>query len=132
MVLRSEMGSNHHWDNQRGHAIFVFLFDFFGLLMSILGRRAFSSYISTKDITSIRYLQPSILQPPTSILHPPQVREYKAPSSENGDLSTAQVDQMKRDVESKKTGLEQWSKTAFEEVNSLVWVDVLHEGGSPG
>ena len=31
-------------------------------------------------------------------------------------MSGAQVEQLKRDVESKKTGLEQWSKTAFEEV----------------
>jgi hypothetical protein len=45
-----------------------------------------------------------------------QVREYKSPSSDNGDMSTAQVEQLKRDVESKKTSLEQWSKTAFEEV----------------
>ena len=32
-------------------------------------------------------------------------------------MSGAQVEQLKRDVESKKTGLEQWSKTAFEEVS---------------
>lgn len=48
-----------------------------------------------------------------------QVREYKTPSADCGDLSTAQVEQLKRDVESKKTGLEQWSKTAFEEVRRL-------------
>ena len=44
------------------------------------------------------------------------MRDYKAPSAEGGEMSGAQVEQLKRDVESKKTGLEQWSKTAFEEV----------------
>lgn len=46
----------------------------------------------------------------------PQVREYKAPSAESGDLSQEQIEQLNRDVKAKKTALEQWSRTAFEEV----------------
>jgi len=53
-----------------------------------------------------------------------QVREYKTPSTESGDMSAAQVEQLKRDVESKKAGLEQWSKTAFEEAFSS-WVHLI-------
>lgn len=52
-----------------------------------------------------------------------QIREYKAPSAEGGDLSEAQVEQLGRDVANKKLALEQWAKTAFEEVRPLKYND---------
>ena len=60
-----------------------------------------------------------------------QVRDYKAPSAEGGEMSGAQVEQLKRDVESKKTGLEQWSKTAFEEVRVQGRAGGPHGAGAP-
>ena len=54
-----------------------------------------------------------------------QLRDYKAPSEEEGGADSAsQNEQLKRDVEAKKTALEQWSKTAFEEVFSS-WVHIV-------
>lgn len=56
-----------------------------------------------------------------------QLRDYKPPSETEGggeDMSANQAEQLKRDVEAKKTALEQWSKTAFEEVFSS-WVHIV-------
>ena len=44
-----------------------------------------------------------------------QVREYHAPT-EGSELTTAQAEQLKKDVEQKKNALEQWCKTAYGEV----------------
>ncbi|GFR43163.1 hypothetical protein Agub_g4212 [Astrephomene gubernaculifera] len=46
-----------------------------------------------------------------------QVREY-TPPAEGSELSSAQAEQLKRDVEQKKTALEQWCKTAYGEAFS--------------
>ncbi|KAG2492646.1 hypothetical protein HYH03_009062 [Edaphochlamys debaryana] len=46
-----------------------------------------------------------------------QVREYHAPV-EGTELTAAQAEQLKRDVEHKKGGLEQWCKTAYGEAFS--------------
>mmetsp|Transcript_12520 Transcript_12520/g.26995 ORF Transcript_12520/g.26995 Transcript_12520/m.26995 type:complete len:370 (-) Transcript_12520:488-1597(-) len=53
-----------------------------------------------------------------------QVREYHAPSEASGDLSAAQIEQLKKDVETKKLALDQWCKTAFSEAFSS-WVHML-------
>jgi hypothetical protein len=45
-----------------------------------------------------------------------QVREY-VPPAEGVELSLAQTEQLKRDVEHKKAALEQWCKTAYGEVS---------------
>ncbi|GLI62901.1 ATP synthase, subunit C [Volvox africanus] len=46
-----------------------------------------------------------------------QVREYKSPT-EGSELSLAQTEQLKLDMEQKKGALEQWCKTAYGEVFS--------------
>ncbi|KAG2429226.1 hypothetical protein HXX76_010996 [Chlamydomonas incerta] len=46
-----------------------------------------------------------------------QVREYHAPA-EGAELTTAQAEQLKKDVEQKKNALEQWCKTAYGEAFS--------------
>ena len=43
------------------------------------------------------------------------MREYQKPS-EGNELSPAQMDQLRRDVDSKKAQLEQWCKVSFGEV----------------
>jgi hypothetical protein len=43
------------------------------------------------------------------------VREYHAPA-EGSELTSAQAEQLKKDVEQKKNALEQWCKTAYGEV----------------
>lgn len=53
-----------------------------------------------------------------------QVREYKPASAEAGDLTKEQVEQLGKDVKSKKAALEQWSRTAFEEAFSS-WVHLV-------
>jgi V-type H+-transporting ATPase subunit C len=54
------------------------------------------------------------------------MRDYKPPSEQEGgeEATASQAEQLKRDVEAKKTALEQWSKTAFEEVFSS-WVHLV-------
>ncbi|PNH05357.1 V-type proton ATPase subunit C [Tetrabaena socialis] len=46
-----------------------------------------------------------------------QVRDYHAPA-EGADVSAAQTEQLRRDVEHKKVALEHWSKTAYGEAFS--------------
>ncbi|EFJ44420.1 vacuolar ATP synthase, subunit C [Volvox carteri f. nagariensis] len=46
-----------------------------------------------------------------------QVREYNPPA-EGAELSLAQIEQLKHDMEQKKTDVEQWCKTAYSEVFS--------------
>lgn len=48
---------------------------------------------------------------------PMQVREYHPPS-EGSELSAAQVDALKRDVDAKRAALDEWCKTAYGEVGA--------------
>jgi V-type H+-transporting ATPase subunit C len=45
------------------------------------------------------------------------VREYVAPV-EGGEMSTAQLEALKRDVEAKKSAMDVWCRTAFGEVSA--------------
>lgn len=44
-----------------------------------------------------------------------QIREYQAPA-EGSEMTAAQTEQLRRDLETKRAALEQWCKTAFGEV----------------
>lgn len=55
----------------------------------------------------------------TSLSHP-QVREYVHAAQSTVQLSEAQTEQLRKDVESKKATVEQWCKTAYGEVRRAV------------
>jgi len=44
------------------------------------------------------------------------VREY-VPPSESGEMSTAQADQMRANLESKRAAMEMWCRTAYDQVS---------------
>lgn len=56
--------------------------------------------------------------------HLPQVKEYREPSAESGDMTEEQVKQLERDVSARRSMLEQWSRTAFDEAFSC-WVHLM-------
>eukprot|EP00798_Chlamydomonas_sp_ICE-L_P023180 gene23180-30392_t len=47
-----------------------------------------------------------------------QVRDFQKQGGENSDMTPAQVDQLRKDVETKKSELEKWCKVSFGEVRS--------------